>query len=220
MSLFRTATKSSRLIRPVHQHQGLPSLLSPRRFATETQQPSQDTTSDSFLRTPATGLVYGKLFGTTKHTTKTDVLNLLQGCNLSTDDVKVCYDHYYETMSMSIQFPTQLAYNAGIRSISRKGRFRLDKADRSQWETLKPYDGKAILLQGIPRNALMEDVQRFLSGCQYDASSMQMFFRQAFPDAIRMALVHFPSQALAMHAFITKNQGFCLNSQIFVRILH
>ena len=34
-----------------------------------------------------------------------------------------------------------------------------------------------ILLQGVPRNAVAEDVERFLAGCQYDASAIQMFGR-------------------------------------------
>ncbi|KAL3536338.1 hypothetical protein ACH5RR_004799 [Cinchona calisaya] len=210
MSIFRTATKSTRLIGLGHHHQGLPSLLrgSPRRFSTEAEQPSQDTNADTFLQNPPTGLVYGKLFGTTKLTTKTDVLNLLDGCNLSADDVKVSYSRLYDATSMFLQFPSRQAYNTASRSITRKGRFRLEVADRSQWDLIAPYDGKAILLQGIPRNALIDDVERFLSGCHYDASSIQMFSRQAFPYPIRMALVRFPSQALAMHAYITKNQGY------------
>lgn len=39
-------------------------------------------------------------------------------------------------------------------------------------------------------------------------------------EAIRMAVVNFPSRASASHAFITKNRGFCLNNQIAIRILH
>lgn len=34
-----------------------------------------------------------------------------------------------------------------------------------------------ILLHGIPRNALIEDVERFLSGCQYDSSSISFSTR-------------------------------------------
>ena len=37
------------------------------------------------------GLVYGKLFGITKHTTKSDIVNLLEGCEMSLDDIKVNY---------------------------------------------------------------------------------------------------------------------------------
>ena len=38
------------------------------------------------------GLVYGKLFGITRHTLKTDIINMLEGCNLTMDDVKVDYN--------------------------------------------------------------------------------------------------------------------------------
>ena len=43
--------------------------------------------------------------------------------------------------------------------------------------------------------------------------------RGAFPDAIRMATVNFPSKNEAMNAFIKKNRGYCLNNQISVRVL-
>ncbi|KAK7859539.1 hypothetical protein CFP56_005929 [Quercus suber] len=76
-----------------------------------------------------------------------------------------------------------------------------------------------MLLQGFPRNALPEDVERFLTGCVYEASSIEMFMRGAFPDAIRMAIVNFPSKNEAMNAFIKKNRGICLNNQISVRVL-
>ncbi|KAL6519403.1 hypothetical protein OROGR_018723 [Orobanche gracilis] len=76
-----------------------------------------------------------------------------------------------------------------------------------------------ILLSGIPHNALLDDVERFLSGCQYYSSSVT-FIRPLSKRAVRMAVVRFPSQALAMHAYITKNRGFCLNNQITVQVLH
>lgn len=41
------------------------------------------------------GLVYGRLTGTTKYTLKTDIVNLLEGCNLSLEDVKVDYYRSY-----------------------------------------------------------------------------------------------------------------------------
>ncbi|KAI8556492.1 hypothetical protein RHMOL_Rhmol05G0257100 [Rhododendron molle] len=229
MSLLRAAAKSHRLIRTSSQNQGLPLLLrdSPMRFSTEAadhQPSSRDNSSvDPFLRPPTKGFVYGKLVGTTKHTTKSDILNFLEDCGLSLDDLRVDYSHYprvYMPTGMMIQFPSQNAYDAAIKANNRKGRlYRLDRADRSQWDDITPYDGKAVLLQGIPRNAVPDDVERFLSGCVYDASTMEIFVRPS-PYLIRMATVHFPSKTQAMHAFITKNRGFCLNSQILVRVLH
>lgn len=37
-----------------------------------------------------------------------------------------------------------------------------------------------VLLEGIPQNAQPDDVERFLSGCEFDASSIQMFVRLAW----------------------------------------
>ncbi|CAL5420049.1 unnamed protein product [Camellia sinensis] len=209
MNLLRNALKSHRPIRVDQRNLRFSLFLrdSPRPFSTEPQQPSQDTSKDPFLRTPSTGLVYGKLFGITKHTTKSDIISLLEGCNVNLDDMKADYNRTYMPTGMMIQFPSRYAYDAAIRAINRKGRlYKLERADRSQWDFITPYDGKSVLLQGIPRNAALDDVERFLSV-------------PAFPDPIRMALVHFPSQTQAMHAFITKNRSFCLNNQISVRVL-
>lgn len=224
MSRLRAAAESHRLIRTSNLNQGLSLLLreSPMRFSTgAADQPAGQDTSpiDSFLRTPTKGSVYGRLIFTTRHKTKSDILNLLEGCALSLDDLKVDYTRAYVPTGMMIQFPSLYAFDAAIRAINKKGRlYRLDKADRSQWDLVTPYDGKAVVLQGIPRNALLDDIERFLSGCVYDASTMQIFTRPS-PYPIRMAFVNFPSKTQAMHAFITKNRGFCLNSQILVRVL-
>lgn len=218
MSLLKNAIKSQCLTRNLHPNQ---TLRSARYFSVEPEKQNLDSTVDSFIQTPTTGVVYGRLNGITNHTIKSDIVNLLEGCNLSLDDIKVEYNRSYAPMGMMIQFPSRSAYDAAIRTIVRKGGlYRLDRADRSQWDLIKPYDGKYVLLQGIPRNALPDDVDRFLSGSQYDASSMQMFARQGFPDPIRMALVRFPSSTLAMNACITKNRSFCLNNQVLARVLH
>ncbi|XP_059305674.1 uncharacterized protein LOC132057206 [Lycium ferocissimum] len=148
---------------------------------------------------------------------------MIGSSNLSQDDVRFEYNANYAPVAVMIQFPSRNAYDASLRAVLRKSRlFRMEKADRQQWDTLPRYDGKTILLQGVPRNAVPDDVERFLAGCQYDSSSIQMFARQqrAFdrPPA-RTVLVEFPSHALATHAFITKNRGFCLNNQVAVRLL-
>ncbi|XP_030451813.2 uncharacterized protein LOC115673703 [Syzygium oleosum] len=204
---------------------GLPPLLrdAPRRpFSTEPEQPAQpeDSPADPFLRTPNTGLVYAKLFGVSRHTLKTDIVNLLEGCNLSLDDVRFNYNRMFMPMGMMVQFPSRFAFDQAFKVISKKGRlYRLERADRSQWDLLMNYDGKTLLLQGIPFSATPNDVERFMSGCQYDASSIQMMVRPAFPDPIKMATVNFPSQIQATNAFITKNRGFCQNSQVLLRVL-
>ena len=45
-------------------------------------------------------LVYGRLVGITKHTLRTDILNLLEGCNLTLPDVKVDYNRDYLPVGM------------------------------------------------------------------------------------------------------------------------
>lgn len=37
-----------------------------------------------------------------------------------------------------------------------------------------------VILQGVPRAATAEDIERFLSGCSFDASSIQIFMRFLF----------------------------------------
>ncbi|XP_057971968.1 uncharacterized protein LOC131160363 [Malania oleifera] len=221
MSLLGNTIRSSMLRGIIKPNASLPSLLrqSPRSFSTEAEHP-QGSPIDPFLQTPSTGLVYGRLVGITKYTLKTDIINMLEGCNLSIEDVKVDYNRSYAPVNMMLQFCSRDAYDTAIRTINRRDRlYRLERADRSQWDMLTPYDGKYLLLLGIPRNALQDDVERFLSGCEFDASSIQMFVRPMFPDSIRLALVRFPSQIQAMSAFIMKNRHFCLNNQILVRVL-
>ncbi|KAK6126123.1 hypothetical protein DH2020_040101 [Rehmannia glutinosa] len=218
--LSRAAMKWSRLIETAQPNRRLAStsFISPKLFSTEASEPTSD---DQFLRTPTSGLVYGKLANITKHTTKSDIINLLEGCDLNPENLKVEYNRSYFPLSMMVEFPSRSAYDAALRTIGRKGRlYNISKVDKAEWDTNAPYDGKAILLYGIPRNALIDDVERFLSGCRYDSSSIEMFVRPTNQGLVRMALVRFPSQALAMHAYITKNRGFCLNDQITVHVLH
>ncbi|XP_023544682.1 uncharacterized protein LOC111804194 [Cucurbita pepo subsp. pepo] len=223
LNLLRKALGSHFISRSATPNHGLPVFFrqSSRFFSTEGEQSPPESSADSFLDTSgATGLVYGKLYGITRNVLKTDIVNLLEGCNLSLDDVKVEYNRSFTPTSMMMQFPSRKAYDNAFRVIGRRGRmYRLERADRSQWDLLSPYNGKTVLLQGIPRNAALDDVERFLSGCDYDATSINMFFRASIPEPIRMATVLFPSPTQAMHAFLTKNRGFCLNNQILMRVL-
>lgn len=102
-----------------------------------------------------------------------------------------------------------------------------------------------VLLEGLPPNALNEDIERFLSGCKFVPSSIRTFVKYPDPvmsagrknpptsagtqdattseekrDPIRMATVLFSTRTEAMNALIKKNRGFCLNNQISVRVLH
>ncbi|KAG5584524.1 hypothetical protein H5410_044958 [Solanum commersonii] len=222
MGLLRAVAKSNRSIQTSIQNQGLTLPLC-RQFSTQMETPQKDNSSDPFLRNPSSGLVYGRLFVTGKHTRKSDILNMLGSSRLSPDDVRFEYNMNYAPVSVMIQFPTRNSYEATLREGNRKGGlFRMERVGRQQWDTLPRYDGKTILLVGVPRNAVAEDVERFLAGCQYDASAIQMFGRPqraADRPPTRTVFVEFPSQAKATHAFITKNRGFCLNNQITVRLL-
>lgn len=219
MNALRTSINSR--IRLARNNQGFNSLLLPRQFSTESQTEAQNQNEavDSFIRKPSSDLCYGRLQGITKYTTRSDVCNLLDGCELTLDDIRVEYNRSFAPVQTFVQFPSRNAFEAGLRTTRRDRLHRLDLADRSAWDVVMPYEGKCILLQGMPRNALLEDVERFLSGCEYESSTLKMFLRAGNPDPIRMATVTFPSAALAMHACITKDRGFCLNNQISVRVL-
>ncbi|XP_050227996.1 uncharacterized protein LOC126677430 [Mercurialis annua] len=188
-------------------------------FSVQPDQPLPSSTIDPFLRTTGEGVAYGKLFGINKHTLKTDIVNLLEGCNLHTDDIKISYNNNYNPLAMTIQFSSAQSFENAIKVIGRKGRlYRLEKSDRSQWDPIMPYDGKTAVLHGIPINAFPEDVERFLSGCEFDSSSIRMLMRPGL-GFTKLASVRFLSRGEAMNALITKNRGFCLNNQISVQVL-
>lgn len=218
MGLLRAVAKSNRSIQTGIQDQGLMLSLS-RQLSTQMETPQKDkdkdNSSDPFLQNPSTGLIYKRLLINGKHTRKSDVINMLGTSRLSLDDVRFEYNANYAPVAAIIQFTSWNVYDS-VKAGNRKGGLiRMERADRQMWDALPRYDGKTILLQGIPRNAVAEDVERFLAGCRYDASSIQMFGRQP----TRTVLVEFPSQTLATHAFITKNRGFCLNNQVTLRLL-
>ncbi|KAL8217018.1 hypothetical protein R6Q57_023855 [Mikania cordata] len=226
MNLLHNAIRSSsnRLMRNVHPNQGLRSILSVspsyRIFSTESTPPTSQSSSKPLFQTPSSGLVYGKLFGITKNTLKSDVLSLLEECNLSKDDLKVDYNPSFSPTGMMVQFPSRSAYDAAIKAVSRKGRlYRLERADRASWDSIQPYGGKYVLLQGIPTNATLEEIERFLVGCEYDPSSIHLFSRQGASGPTRMALVRFLTPTAAMSATILRNRGFCFNNQISMHVL-
>ncbi|CAL9764020.1 unnamed protein product [Musa acuminata subsp. burmannicoides] len=190
-----------------------------RRLSTEGEK-LQDASEDPFLRSSEEGLVFGKLTGTGRNALKTDVIHFFEGCNLSTTDIKVEYNKAYNPLGMLLQFSSRSSFDMAVRQTVRKGRlYKLEKVDRSHWDFTTSYDGKAVLLQGIPRNALQEDIERFLNGCNFDPSRFQTFVRQGFPDPIRVSLVHFPTRIDAMNAICWKNRSFCLNNPITMRVL-
>ncbi|XP_052880671.1 uncharacterized protein LOC108457629 isoform X2 [Gossypium arboreum] len=213
MNILRNAIKlhvSVRTVKPTHV---LPSFLSepPKRFSTEPdqqqQQPLPDASINQFLDSASKGFVYGKLFGITKYTMKSDIISLLEGCNLTPDDIKVSYSRSLFPVAMMLRFPSPSAFSNAARTIRRFDRlYRLDR----------------VVLQGLPRSAALEDVERFLSGCEYDSSSIQTvtFTRPGFTNLVRLTTVQFPSHIEAMNACISKNRKICLNNQISVRVLY
>ncbi|KAL5546260.1 hypothetical protein UlMin_005947 [Ulmus minor] len=222
LGLLRTAVRSNFSVRtlPAKNH-GFSAVVrdSPRRFSTESEQqpPPHDAAVDSFVRTqPTGGPVYGRFLPVSKHTLRTDVINMLEGCHLSMEDVKCDYNWNYFPTAMMVQFPSPLDYEKAFRALGRKGRqFRLERVEQSLWDVVKPYDGKTVLLQGFPRNATPMDVERFLSGCEYDSSSIQIFLRLN----VKMATVRCPSEVQAFNCFLTKNKTFCMNNEVSVRVL-
>ncbi|KAJ3682796.1 hypothetical protein LUZ60_013023 [Juncus effusus] len=232
---FRSMVSSQNRSSPVSS----PWMLAPmRRYLSaeaESGAPASET-DDSFLRSANEGLVYGRIatqWAVGKNMLKTDVIHLLEGCDLSIHDVKFDYNRAFYQTGILLQFPSKTAFNKAITEINKKGRFyRLDQIDRSQWDMKNSFDGKAILMQGVPRNATQEDIERCLSGCNYEPSSFQSFIRlvnksdqfaaetgEREKETVRVVVVKFPSQIDATNAFISKHRNFCLNSPISVRVL-
>lgn len=195
-------------------------ILSTRFLSTDGGEPKQEPSIDPFLQPPEEGLVYGRLNGSIKNTLKTDIMRFFEGCNLSADDIKVEYNRVYTPVGMLLQFMSQSSYEMALRQLIRKGRlYRLEMIDRSVWDLAEAFNGKAVLLQGLPRNAILDDVERFLSGCNYDPTTYKTFLRPGTPDMVRISLVKFPTQLDAMNAFMMKNRGFCLNNPVTMRVL-
>lgn len=167
------------------------------------------------------GLVYGKLSGIARNILKMDIVHFFEGCNLKPEDIKFAYSRVYAPLGMIIQFSSMAAYVTAQRNISIKGHsYRLIEVDSSQWSNLEfAFDGKVLLLQGVPQNALQEDVERFFSGCNIDGSNIRFFMRQGLDQSLKFALVSFRSQREAMHALREKNRTVCLNSPITLRLL-
>ncbi|KAK7380833.1 hypothetical protein VNO78_33352 [Psophocarpus tetragonolobus] len=199
--------------------------LSVRCFSTETEQPPMNSSpAPPFFGIDNSGVTYGRMFGIRKHVLKTDIVNYLEGCNLTLDDVKMDYNRNFFPISTLLQFPTRDSYDNAVRLIVRKGRiYKLERADRYQWDQVKPYDGKTILIEGLPRTAIFEDVARILADYGYDASSMIMSLRPAEAgggaDSTKSAVMRLHSRTQAMNACIQKNGTFCQNNRIWMHVI-
>lgn len=170
---------------------------------------------------PSGSLAYGKLTGIARKTLKMDMVHFFEGCNLKPEDIKFAYNRVYAPLGVIIQFSSRAAYNTAQRYISIRGRYyRLVEVDHRQWSNLEPpFDGKVLLLHGVPQNAVQEDVERFFSGCNIDSSNIRFLVRQGLDQPVKLALVNFRSQREAMHALREKNRTICLNSPITLRLL-
>ncbi|CAD6210693.1 unnamed protein product [Miscanthus lutarioriparius] len=190
--------------------------------ATATAAESQD---DSFLKASREGLAYGRFYSVIgggnrleKNMLKTDIIHHLDRCGLSLDDVKIDYNNRYDPLAALLRFSSKAMFTTANRQTSQNRVYRIDEISREVWDLKKPFDGKTVLLQGVPRNALPEDIERFLCGTNFEPP-FESFIRAGVPEPIRMVLVKFRTKTDAMNAFITKNRGFCLNNQVSMRVL-
>ncbi|CAH2074428.1 unnamed protein product [Thlaspi arvense] len=234
MSIIRKAISSSLCIRPldpVTSRNSLPFLQEWRKsLSTVTEQPPSSPLPPSPGGSPVSGLnrplgegkLYGKFSGFSKHTLKTDIMSILEGCNVTPDDLKFSYMRggNLNPAAVYVQFPSRSSYDSAMRAIAKKGRlYRLERATHSQWNPIVPYDGKVVALHGLPVNAIIDDIDRFLSGCLYHPGSIQFLTIQGLGSSKRVALVRFTSQTQAMNAYITKNRNFLLNQRISLQVL-
>ncbi|KAJ1297678.1 hypothetical protein BS78_01G395300 [Paspalum vaginatum] len=172
------------------------------------------------------GLAYGRFYSATvggsridKNMLKTDIIHHLDRCGLSLDDVKIDYNKGYTPLGALLRFPSKAAFTTAIRQTNQNRLYRIDEISRDVWDLKESFDGKAVLLQGVPRNALLDDIERFLCGTNFESPPLENFLRPGVPEPIRMVVVKFHTKTDAMNAIITKNRSFCLNNQVSMRIL-
>ncbi|PUZ41612.1 hypothetical protein GQ55_9G518400 [Panicum hallii var. hallii] len=184
-----------------------------------------DSQNDPFLKASSEGLAYGRFYSTTgvgnrleKNMLKTDIIHHLDRCGLSLDDVKMDYNRGFTPLGALLRFPSKAAFTTATRQTSQNRLYKMEAISRDVWDLKQSFDGKAVLLQGVPRNALPEDIERFLCGTNFEPS-FENFLRPGVPEPIRMVLVKFRTKTDAMNAFITKNRSFCLNNQVSMRVL-
>ncbi|TVU47485.1 hypothetical protein EJB05_07088 [Eragrostis curvula] len=185
-----------------------------------------DSKDDSFLKASDEGLAFGRFYNVFaggsnlgKDMLKTDIIHCLDKCELSLEDVKIDYNRGYYPMGALLRFHSKAAYTTAVRQASQARLYRLDEISREQWDMKKSFDGKALLLQGVPRNALPDDIERFLCGTNFEPTPFESFLRPGVPEPIRVVLVKCPTKTDAMNTFVTKNRTFCLNSPVSVRVL-
>ncbi|KAK3151261.1 hypothetical protein QOZ80_3AG0243710 [Eleusine coracana subsp. coracana] len=185
-----------------------------------------DSQEDSFLKASDEGIAYGRFYSVIpggnnlgKDMLKTDIIHVLDKCDLSLEDVKIDYNRGYYPMGALLRFPSKASFTTAVRQIRQNSLYRLDVISRDQWDLKQSFGGKALLLQGVPRNAVPEDIERFLCGVNFEPPPFESFLRPGVPEPIRVVLVKCPTKTDAMNAVVTKNRSFCLNSPVSVRVL-
>ncbi|CAK7342882.1 unnamed protein product [Dovyalis caffra] len=181
--LLRKTIKSNSTLQSFRPNNTLPLFLhqDTKHFSTETQPPPQennDTSSiDPFLQSSNTSLAYARFYGVRKHTMKTDIINLFEGSNLTHDNIRFIHNRSYIPFAAG-------AYDNAQKALTRAGRlYRMEKTEPHVWDAAlrNCYDGKTVLLEGLPPNALTDDIERFLSGLEFLPSSIKTFARRQDP---------------------------------------
>ncbi|CAM0872602.1 unnamed protein product [Alopecurus aequalis] len=204
--------------------------VSSRLYSTDAPGAEAGSQGDSFYNILSSdeGLVYGRLSTSSaggprlsKNLLKTDIVRYLDKCELSPDDVKIDYNRGYYPVAALLKFPSMESFTTASRQLIQGGNrmYRIEKLSREDWDNLPSLDGKAALLQGVPRNAQADDIERFLSGTNYEPPPFESFIRPGIPEPIRVVLVRFRTKTDATNAFIAKNRSFCLNNPVSVRVL-
>ncbi|CAM8959518.1 unnamed protein product [Rhodiola kirilowii] len=159
------------------------------------------------------------LIGTIKNTLRSDVVNLLEGCDLSLEDVRTVYGQTFMPISILVKFHSPSAYEKAVKLITKNRLYRLDRADPSQWFKAKDYGAKTLLLEGLPRMASRDEVERFLSDWDYVPYNTLMITRPGVAEPIKTAVVPVSSPIQAMNMFLAKNRSYMGNNQVLVRVL-
>ncbi|XP_052146160.1 uncharacterized protein LOC127765333 [Oryza glaberrima] len=207
--------------------------FAPRLFSTEASgetpaagAAAQGSQDEPFFKPSDEGVAYGRFYSVIpggsrlpKSMLKTDIIHHLDKSELSLDDVKIDYNRGYYPVGALLRFSSVPLFNTAVRQTREGRQYRLEMISREEFDLKQSYDGKAILLQGVPRNAVPEDIERFLCGTNVEPPPFESFLRPGVPDPIRVVLVKFRSRTDAANAFITKNRGFCLNNPVSMRVL-
>ncbi|KAM3229315.1 hypothetical protein ACQJBY_033124 [Aegilops geniculata] len=182
-------------------------LASSRLFSTDASGVVAGSQDDS---SSGEGHTYGRFYTNIsgvgrlgKNMLKTDIIHYLDQCELSLDDVKIDYNKGFYPMGALLKFPSVESFEKAVRQTIQGRMYRLER----------------VLLQGVPRNAQVDDIERFLCGTNYEPPPFENFIRAGVPEPVRMVLVKFGSRTDATNAFIAKNKGFCLNNPVTVRVI-